>query len=99
MGHDDATSRTLTDAEARVRLAQIAVTFISRSEAKRLAIGLDQFTEVELDFTGVTDVGQGFVDELLRVWAAGHPGTRLIPVGMNSPVEFMVNRAVPRPER
>jgi excisionase family DNA binding protein len=88
-----------TRSRPRIQLFELGVTFISRSEAKRLAIGLDQFTEVELDFTGVTDVGQGFVDELLRVWAAGHPGTRLIPVGMNSPVEFMVNRAVPRPER
>lgn len=76
-----------------VRLFALGQTFVSRSEAKRVAAGLGEFTEVEVDFRGVTDVGQGFVDELFRVWPSHHEGKRLVPVNMNPAVEFMVKRA------
>jgi hypothetical protein len=51
---------------------------------------------VEVDFTGVTDVGQGFVDELLRVWPVAHPGKSVIPTNMNEAVEFMIQRGLTR---
>lgn len=79
-----------------VRLFEIGVTFVSRSEAKRLLAGLEDFAEVEIDFSGVDSVGQGFVDEILRVWPREHPGTTLIPTGMNPAVEFMVRRGLGR---
>lgn len=77
-----------------IKLFTIGLTFISRSEAKRLVVGLEGFSEAEIDFGGVTDVGQGFVDELFRVWPSEHPGTQLTPVNMNPAVEFMVKRAL-----
>jgi len=67
---------------------------ITRSEAKRLVIGLERFREVLLDFAGVDEVGQGFADEVFRVWARTHPETRLMPTRMNEPVAFMVQRAI-----
>jgi anti-sigma regulatory factor (Ser/Thr protein kinase) len=77
-----------------VKLFEIGTPFVSRSEARRLLDGLDEdFEIVEVDFNGVTDVGQGFVDELLRVWPSIHPGKAVIPINMNEAVEFMVNRA------
>lgn len=79
-----------------VKLFAIGVRFISRSEAKRLLHGLDRFREVILDFGGVTAIGQGFADEVFRVWARDHPDTRLVPVNMADPVAFMVRRARPR---
>ena len=79
-----------------VKLFGLGMAFVSRSEARRLLDGLDEFTEVEVDFNGVTDVGQGFVDELLRVWPTAHPGKRVIPVNMGEAVEFMVLRGLPR---
>ena len=39
-------------------------------------------------------VGQGFVDEVFRVWAREHPEVRLIPRAMNVAVEFMVRRGL-----
>lgn len=81
-----------------VRLFGFGVRFVSRSEAKRLMRGLDRFEEVVVDFAGVEEVGQGFVDEVLRVWPAQHPETLITPVGMTGPVEFMVRRGLPRPE-
>jgi excisionase family DNA binding protein len=80
-----------------VKLFDIGTEFVSRSEARRLLAGLDRdFDEVEVDFAGVTDVGQGFVDELLRVWPGAHPGKIVIPVNMNPAVEFMVTRGLRR---
>jgi DNA-binding transcriptional ArsR family regulator len=79
-----------------VRLFSIGTTFISRSEAKRLLHGLEKFREVVLDFDAVELVGQGFADEVFRVWARLHPETHLIPVAMSEPVEFMVERAIRR---
>jgi anti-sigma regulatory factor (Ser/Thr protein kinase) len=66
--------------------------FVSRSEAKRLGHRLERFEEVRLDFRDVSQVGQGFVDELFRVWASDHPQTRLIPINMSPAVERMVTR-------
>lgn len=67
--------------------------FVSRSEAKRLTTRLEPFREAVIDFQGISEVGQGFVDELFRVWAREHPGTRLVPVNMSPVVERVVRRA------
>lgn len=82
-----------------IKLFGLGVTFVSRSEAKRLLGGLEKFTEVELDFTGVDTVGQGFVDEVFRVWPQIHPDTALSSTGMNPAVEFMIKRAVSARQR
>ena len=66
---------------------------ISRSEARRLLQRLTEFTHVTLDFSGVEVVGQGFCDEVFRVFARRHPEIALEPVGMHDAVAFMVARA------
>lgn len=81
-----------------IRLFAIGVRFVSRSEARRLLHGLERFREVVLDFRGVEGIGQGFADEVFRVWAGAHPETALVPANMNAPVEFMVARAKRRAE-
>jgi len=83
-----------------VKLFEIGASFVSRSEARRLLDGLDtDFDTVEVDFAGVADVGQGFVDELLRVWPAVHPGKVVIPINMNAAVDFMIQRGLSRVEQ
>lgn len=80
-----------------VKLFEAGTTFVSRSEARRLLDGLEaDFETVEVDFAGVTDVGQGFIDEVLRVWPGAHPDKTVIPINMNPAVEFMVKRAQTR---
>ncbi|HET6292367.1 MAG TPA: DUF4325 domain-containing protein [Kribbella sp.] len=79
-----------------VKLFEFGLSFVSRSEAKRLLSGMEVFSEIQVDFTGVESVGQAFVDEMLRVWPQLHPGTVVIPTGMNSAVEFMVQRGLGR---
>jgi excisionase family DNA binding protein len=91
IGHDFARTRTV------VRLFDIGVRFISRSEARRLLRGLERFREVLVDLRGVQEVGQGFVDEVFRVWPTQHPDVAVRPVNMVGPVEAMVRRGLPRP--
>jgi anti-sigma regulatory factor (Ser/Thr protein kinase)/biotin operon repressor len=58
--------------------------YVSRSEAKRLLANLDRFRRIELDFRDVETVGQGFADEVFRVFASRHPQ-----------IEFEVRHASP----
>lgn len=79
-----------------VRLSTFGPKLISRSEARRIVCDLDEFREVVLDFKEVDLVGQGFADEVFRVWACEQPKTKLVPIEMNGSVEFMVERAIRR---
>jgi anti-sigma regulatory factor (Ser/Thr protein kinase) len=79
-----------------IRLFEIDVDFVSRSEAKRLLTGMESFEEITLDFSGVQSVGQGFVDEVFRVWLNSHPSTLLTPINMNAEVDFMIKRGLAR---
>jgi anti-sigma regulatory factor (Ser/Thr protein kinase)/biotin operon repressor len=80
----------------RVVLSDHGNEFVSRSEAKRLGVGLELYGEVELDFTNVRAVGQGFVDELFRVWVREHPGTSFTYVNASEEVAFMIERGLPK---
>jgi anti-sigma regulatory factor (Ser/Thr protein kinase) len=66
--------------EVPVRLAQLSSQLTSRSQGKWVVERATQFKTVVLDFAGVTLVGQGFVDEVFRVFATAHPEVRLKPV-------------------
>jgi len=70
------------------------MTFVSRSEARRLLTGLGKFDEIQLDFEKVEAVGQGFVDEIFRVWALDNLDKKIVPINMNDAVSFMVNRGI-----
>ena len=47
--------------------------YVSRSEARRLLANLEKFREIVLDFRDVRSVGQGFADEVFRVFAHRNP--------------------------
>ncbi|MEM1414204.1 MAG: DUF4325 domain-containing protein [Myxococcota bacterium] len=76
-----------------VKLFEHGTRFVSRSEAKRLLEGLERFDEIVVDFAGVSTVGQGFADEVFRVWPRTHADKRMVPVNMNDAVAFFVERA------
>lgn len=91
----DSDSYEMNRTTVRVALAAHGDGFISRSEAKRLGAGLEMYGVVELDFEGVTQIGQGFVDELFRVWASQHPETKFKVINASPEVEFMIRRGLP----
>ena len=80
-----------------VRLAQYGDDkLVSRSQGKRLLAGLDRFSVVLLDFEGVDLIGQGFADEVFRVWANAHPKIELAAVNAHPDVAYMIRHAVGR---
>jgi len=86
---------TFSKTHVPVKLAQVGgERLVSRSQAKRVAQRFEQFKHVELDFEGVEAVGQAFADELFRVFAAAHPGLRLVPINTSNQVAQMIRRAV-----
>lgn len=50
---------------------------VSRSQARRLVARFDRFSEVILDFNGVTEIGPAFADEVFRVYQNEHPEVHL----------------------
>lgn len=80
-----------------LRLAQYeGEKLVSRSQAKRVAQRFERFKRVELDFAGVSEIGQAFADELFRVFAGAHPAIRITPVNAEPAVARMVQRALTR---
>lgn len=65
---------------------------VSRSQAKRLMVRFDRFENIVLDFSGIENIGQGFADELFRVFPSQHPGTTLTPVNCCPSVTQMIRR-------
>lgn len=55
---------------------------------------MEKFKIIILDFEAVEMVGQGFCDEIFRVWKKKNPQVEIVPINMGSNVEFMVKRAL-----
>jgi len=68
--------------------------YISRSEAKRLIFGLDKFKEVILDFKGVKSIGQGFADEVFRVFKKQHSDIVIKVENLNPILRSIINHVV-----
>jgi anti-sigma regulatory factor (Ser/Thr protein kinase) len=79
----------------KVKLFREGVEYMSRSQARRIAVGLEKFKVVELDFNGVETIGQAFADEIFRVWHAQHPDIRIVPVNAGENVIFMIKHVIP----
>lgn len=80
--------------EVFVKLSKKEGEHVSRSEARRILFGLDQFKRIVLDFEGVSGIGQAFADEVFRVFQNSHPQIKIEWVHANEAVEFMIRRAL-----
>lgn len=67
--------------------------YVSRSEAKRLLANLEKFREIVLDFRDVKAVGQGFADEVFRVFARGHPEISITTENTHPAIDAMIRHA------
>lgn len=85
-------------AEVHIRLFTLGTVYISRSQARRVLVGLEKFKKVILDFDRVPNVGQAFADEIFRVFQSRHPEIFIEPINMQETVRFMVER-VGKPRR
>ena len=91
--YQDDDTQQFTKTEVIIELAkEHGQRLISRSQAKRVAAQLEWFKEVTFDFKGITAVGQGFVDQLFRVFQQQHPGIKLRYIHANEDVTYMIQR-------
>ena len=68
--------------------------FVSRSLAKRILMNVEKFKIIILDFENIDNIGQGFADEVFRVFKNKNPDITIVPINMNEEIEFMINRAM-----
>ena len=74
-----------------VRLArQGAEKLVSRSQAKRLLTRIDRFNTVIFDFEDVDSIGQGFADEIFRVFSRDHPNIAIFAINKAPQVDKMI---------
>lgn len=70
---------------------------VSRAQAKLIAHEIEKDRDaqaVHQDFSGIREIGQGFADELFRVFAIGHPDIDLHPTNCNLTILAMIGGAV-----
>ena len=67
---------------------------IARSQARRIVHRLEEFKQVELDFEGIDFMGQGFADEIFRVFQREHPEVELIPMNACRTVLGMIKHVM-----
>lgn len=77
--------------DVRVKLYK-SKKLISRSQAKKVLLGLEEYKIITLDFKGVEEVGQGFIDEIFHVFKKRHPEIQVIYINANPAIEFMIQR-------
>jgi hypothetical protein len=72
-----------------------AMPIVARSQAKRLLARVEKFQSVILDFDGVPEIGQGFADEIFRVFRNDHPEIELTPINCNTAAANMIRHVSP----
>jgi len=78
----------------RVMVDLLAGDYVSRSEAKRLLAGLENFKDIILDFKKASSIGQGFADEIFRVFQNDHPDIRIMVENTNPVIQQMISHVV-----
>ena len=79
--------------KSRVQVKLSGTKYISRSEARRLVLNLEKFMLIELDFNNVESIGQGFADEVFRVFTTHHPEIVIHAVNASPAVGAMIKHA------
>jgi phosphotransferase system IIB component len=78
--------------EVQIKLYTMGTIHVSRSQARRMLSGLDEFQKIVLDFDKVPTIGQGFADEIFRVFQGRHPEIQISTINANEAVSFMIDR-------
>ncbi|MFH1840614.1 MAG: DUF4325 domain-containing protein [Candidatus Shapirobacteria bacterium] len=78
--------------EIQVRLYKMGTIYVSRSQARRILIGLEKFKHIILNFDQVSTIGQAFADEIFRVFQQKHPEIEISMINANEAVKYMIDR-------
>lgn len=69
---------------------------IARSQARRILYRLEEFKQVEFDFSDIEFMGQGFADEIFRVFQNAHRDIELIPIHASPAILGMIKHVQKR---
>lgn len=78
--------------EIHIRLFTMGTVYVSRSQARRILVGLEKFKKIILDFDRVPNIGQAFADEIFRVFQRRYPKIFIESVNVSETVRFMIER-------
>lgn len=81
---------TFDKTEIIVDFYKMKTQFVSRSQARQIFSGLDKFKTIILDFKKIETIGQGFADEVFRVWKDNNPKKNIEIRNANENVQFMI---------
>lgn len=87
------TSLALDTTTIPVKLYDLGEAWISRSQAKKVLSGLEKYKKIIFDFKGLDLIGQGFADEIFRVFQNAHPDIVLEPINMTDTIAILINDA------
>ena len=76
--------------KSRILVKLLQSEYMSRSEGRRLTHNFHKFQEIMLDFKGVDSIGQGFADEVFRVFKNQYPSISIEVTNANSAVGAMI---------
>lgn len=83
--------------KTRIPVKNIFESFpVSRSQAKRLCHRFENFEEIELDFSDIDEIGQGFAHEIFVVFQNEHPNVILTPQNTSPAVSKMISHVMHR---
>jgi hypothetical protein len=81
--------------DVRIQLAEYGDEYlVSRSQAKRILLRLEKFTEVMFDFKNVENIGPAFADELFRVSKIKYPKLKINYCNAGKLVEIFIKKAL-----
>jgi DNA-binding MarR family transcriptional regulator len=78
----------------KVHIKLYSHNLVSRSEARRMLAGLNKFKEIILNFNDVRKIGQGFADEIFRVFQNRYPDIVIKTENILPPIEQMINHVI-----
>ena len=76
--------------DVNIALYKAGSAFLSRSQARRILVGMEKFKHLVLDFQNVTTIGQGFMDEIFRIWKQKNPKAVIEARNANENIKMMI---------
>jgi len=76
-----------------VSLGKVDKILSSRSEARRILLGCNKFSEIEFDFKNVRGIGQGFAHEIFTVFASENRNKKLVVKNTDKNILAMIKHS------
>lgn len=80
----------LSKTDVNIAFYKAGRAFLSRSQARRILVGMEKFKHLVLDFQSVATIGQGFADEIFRIWKQKNTNALIEVRNANKNIKMMI---------